>query len=183
VGDSVAIVGLGGVGLSALMAAVAAGASSVIAIDINESKLETSKEFGACHAFNATDPEIVSKVKEATAGGVDIAVESAGVPKALELAFEVTRVGGSTVAAGLPNPTRTVSISHFLLGAQERVLRGSYMGSCIASRDIPKFLNMYRQGNLAVDKLASETIGFDDLNEAFDLMGTSATLRNILIPR
>jgi alcohol dehydrogenase len=181
-GESVAVVGAGGVGLSAVMAAVAAGASQVIVLDINDEKLQAAKGFGATHVFNATDPNVLTKVMAATQGGVHIAVESAGVPKALELAFAVTRVGGCTVAAGLPNPEKVVNISHFLLGAQERTLKGSYMGSCIPSRDIPRLLGMYRQGNLAVDKLASDVIGFDDLNEAFDLMGKGASLRSVLMP-
>ncbi|UTW11965.1 zinc-binding dehydrogenase [Marinobacterium rhizophilum] len=181
-GESVAVIGAGGVGLSAVMAAAAAGSSQVLAIDINDEKLHAAKNFGATHVFNATDPDMLSKVKAVTGGGVHIAIESAGVPQALELAFEVTRIGGCTVAAGLPNPEKKINISHFLLGAQERTLKGSYMGSCIPSRDIPKLLNMYRQGNLAVDKLASDIIGFDDLNEAFDLMGKGGALRNVLVP-
>ena len=182
IGQSVAVIGAGGVGLSAVMAAVAAGSNQVVVIDINDAKLKAAKSFGATHVFNATDPEVVAKVAAVTDGGAHIAVESAGVPQALELAFQVTRIGGTTVAAGLPNPTKQVNISHFLLSAQERTLKGSYMGSCIPSRDIPRLLKMYQRGNLAVDKLASDVISFDDLNEAFDLMGKGAALRNVLIP-
>lgn len=182
VGDTVAVIGAGGVGLSAMMAAVAAGSTKVIAIDLSDEKLEISRKFGATHTFNATDPEIVSKVKTQTEGGVHIAIESAGAPKALELAFDVTRIGGKTIAAGLPNPTRNVSISHFVLGAQERCLKGSYMGSCIPSRDIPKLLSMYQQGTLPIDQLAGDQIKLEDLNEAFDLMQSGGTLRSILVP-
>ena len=182
VGDTVAVVGAGGVGLSAMMAAVAAGSTKVIAIDISDEKLAITRKFGATHAFNAKDPDIVSKVMAQTDGGVHIAIESAGVPKALELAFDVTRIGGKTVAAGLPNPTRNVSVSHFILGAQERCLKGSYMGSCIPSRDIPKFLSMYQQGTLPIDQLAGNQVKLDDLNEAFDLMQSGGTLRSVLVP-
>jgi len=182
VGDTVAVVGAGGVGLSAMMAAVAAGSTKIIAIDISDEKLEITRKFGATHAFNATDPDIVSKVKAQTDGGVHIAIESAGVPKALELAFDVTRIGGKTVAAGLPSPSRSVSISHFVLGAQERSLKGSYMGSCIPSRDIPKFLTMYQQGILRIDHLAGDQIKLEDLNEAFDLMKKGGALRTVLVP-
>lgn len=182
VGDTIAVVGAGGVGLSAMMAAVAAGSTKIIAIDISDEKLEITPKFGATHAFNATDPDIVSKVKAQTDGGVHIAIESAGVPKALELAFDVTRIGGKTVAAGLPSPSRNVSISHFTLGAQERSLKGSYMGSCIPSRDIPKFLSMYQQGILRIDQLAGDQIKLEDLNEAFDLMNSGGTLRSVLLP-
>ncbi len=140
-----------------------------------------AKKFGATEVFDASLSDVVSKVKHATQGGVHIAVESAGVPKALELAFEITRVGGNTIAAGLPNPERTIEISHFILGAHERKLQGSYMGSCIPSRDIPRFLEMYKRGKLAVDNLASETIQLEDLNEAFDRMSEGSTLRSVLV--
>tara|TARA_B110000090_G_scaffold210027_1_gene269475 strand:+ start:4382 stop:5506 length:1125 start_codon:yes stop_codon:yes gene_type:complete len=182
VGDTIAVVGAGGVGLSAMMAAAAAGSTKIIAIDISDEKLKITRKFGATHAFNATDPDIVSKVKAQTDGGVHIAIESAGVPKALELAFEVTRIGGKTVAAGLPSPSRNVSISHFVLGAQERSLKGSYMGSCIPSRDIPKFLTMYQQGILRIDQLAGDQVKLEDLNEAFDLMKKGGALRTVLVP-
>ena len=181
VGDIVAVIGLGGVGLSAVMAAAAAGASRIIGLDINQSKLKMAKKFGATEVFDASLSDVVSKVKHATQGGVHIAVESAGVPKALELAFEITRVGGNTIAAGLPNPERTIEISHFILGAHERKLQGSYMGSCIPSRDIPRFLEMYKRGKLAVDNLASETIQLEDLNEAFDRMSEGSTLRSVSV--
>lgn len=181
VGDTVVVVGLGGVGLSAVMAAEAAGAAKIIGLDINQFKLQTAKAFGATDVFDATNADVIAQVKEVTQGGAHIAIESAGVPKALELAFAVTRAGGSTVAAGLPNPERTINISHFILAAHERKLRGSYMGSCIPSRDIPKFIELYRRGKLRVDKLASETIGFEDLNEAFDKLSEGNTLRNVLV--
>ena len=182
IGDTVAVIGAGGVGLSAMMAAVASGSTKVIAIDLSDAKLEITRKFGATHAFNATDPDIVSKVKAHTDGGVHIAIESAGVPAALELAFNVTRIGGKTIAAGLPSPTRNVSISHFVLGAQERCLKGSYMGSCIPSRDIPKFLSMYQQGTLPIDQLAGDPVKLEDLNEAFDLMQSGGTLWSVLLP-
>lgn len=181
IGDTVAVVGAGGVGLSAIMAATAAGSTNVIAIDLSDEKLDVARKFGATHGFNATDPEAVAKIKKLTDGGVHIAVESAGAPKALELAFDVTRVGGKTVAAGLPNPNREIKISHFVLGAQERSLKGSYMGSCIPSRDIPRFLSMYQSGAMPIDRLAGDQIGLEDLNEAFDSMAEGALLRSIMV--
>ncbi|MEM6656607.1 MAG: alcohol dehydrogenase catalytic domain-containing protein [Pseudomonadota bacterium] len=182
VGDTVAVIGAGGVGLSAIMAASAAGASMVIAIDLSEAKLDIARKFGATHGFLASNADVEADLKSLTDGGVHIAIESAGVPKALELAFGVTRVGGKTIAAGLPNPNRQVSISHFLLGAQERCLKGSYMGSCIPARDIPKFLNMYQLGALPIDRLAGDEISLNELNEAFDMMSQGNALRSILLP-
>lgn len=182
VGDTVAVIGAGGVGLSAIMASAAAGATQVIAIDLSDAKLEVARKFGATLGFIASDPEIENKVKSLTNGGVHIAIESAGVPKALELAFSLTRIGGETIAAGLPNPSRNISISHFVLGAQERSLKGSYMGSCIPTRDIPKFLSMYQQGTLPIDRLAGEEMKLEELNEAFDMMMQGSTLRSVLVP-
>jgi len=180
VGDTVAVIGLGGVGLSALMAASAGGASQIIGIDVNPKKLQMAKEFGATDVFNANDPQVVEKVKIVSDGGVGIAIEAAGVPSALELAFAVTEVGGSTVAAGLPNPKREFKVSHFTLVAHERQLIGSYMGSCIPSRDIPRFINMCENGSLAVDKLTSNSVALEELNEAFDLMVEGSMIRSVL---
>ena len=181
VGDSVAVIGLGGVGLSAVMAAKAGGASHILGIDINASKLESALEIGATAVFNAKDADIIKKVMSATNGGVDVAIEAAGVPGALELAFAITAVSGSTVAAGLPNPKREIKISHFTLVAQERKLLGSYMGSCVPSRDIPLFMNMFKSGKFAIDKLASNTVKLDELNEAFDMMVEGSMLRTVLV--
>ena len=181
-GDMVAVIGAGGVGLSAIMAAVAVGASKVIAIDLSEAKLDTARKFGATHGFIASDQDVEASVKSLTEGGVHIAIEAAGAPKALELAFGITRVGGETIASGLPNPTRQVCISHFILGAQERSLKGSYMGSCIPARDIPKFLTMYQNGTLPIDRLAGNELCLGELNEAFDLMMQGNTLRSVLVP-
>lgn len=182
IGDTVAVVGAGGVGLSAIMAANAAGCAGIVAVDVSDAKLEIARKFGATHGFNATEADVASRVRELTEGGVHAAIESAGVPQALELAFDITRIGGRTIAAGLPNPTRSVSVSHFILGSQERRLQGSYMGSCIPSRDIPKFLAMHRRGSLPVDRLAGDRFALEDLNEAFDLMAEGGTLRNVLVP-
>ena len=182
VGDSIAIIGVGGVGLSAMMAAAAAGSAEIIALDVSDEQLDVARKFGATHGVNAKNADAVSTVKELTNGGVDIAIEAAGVPAALELAFDVTKIGGKTIAAGLPNPSRSISISHFALGAQERSLMGSYMGSCIPSRDIPKFLSMYQRGDLCIDKLAGERVRLEELNEAFDAMSDGGGLRSVLVP-
>ena len=179
-GDTVAVVGAGGVGLNAMMAAVASGATKVIAVDVNDDKLKMMSEFGATHAFNASDPQTIEKINTLTGGGVHIAVETAGVPSALETAFAVTRAGGTTVVAGLPAPDKTAGIPHYALGKHEKIIRGSFMGSCVASRDIPKLLQMYQQGTLPVDKLANHTITLDEVNEAFDLMHEGKSLRTVI---
>ena len=181
-GEHVAVVGLGGVGLSALLAAVAAGAGRIIALDLNPQKLQMARELGADFAINAADSDCVSQVREATLGGSHVAVETAGSAKALETAYQITRRGGTTVTAGMPGPEAKITLSHLSLSAEERCLKGSYMGSCVPKRDIPRYLSMFQDGKLPVDKLLSRTIGFNDLNAAMDRLDDAATVREILMP-
>ena len=181
-GEHVAVVGLGGVGLSALLAAVAAGAGRIIALDLNPQKLQLARELGADFAINAADSDCVSQVREATLGGSHVAVETAGSAKALETAYQITRRGGTTVTAGMPGPEAKITLSHLSLSAEERCLKGSYMGSCVPKRDIPRYLSMFQDGKLPVDKLLSRTIGFNDLNAAMDRLDNAATVREILMP-
>ena len=180
-GQSVAVVGLGGVGFSSLLAALAAGAGKVIAVDIQKNKLDLAHELGAHEVFNATDKDIISRIRLMTDGGVDLAVETAGSPQALETAFAITRRGGMTVTAGLPGPEATITLQHLSLAGEERCLKGSYMGSCIPSRDIPRFINLFQDGRLPVDRLMSRSISFGELNEAFDRLADVNTIREILV--
>ena len=180
-GQSVAVVGLGGVGLSSLLAARAAGASKIIAIDVQNNKLDLARELGAHETYNATDLDFESQIRKATNGGVDLAVETAGSPRALESAYAVTRRGGTTVTAGLPGPEATITLKHLSLAAEERCLKGSYMGSCIPSRDIPRYISLFLDGRLPVDRLMSKTISFGELNEAFDRLADVTTVREILV--
>lgn len=181
-GEHVAVVGLGGVGLSALLAAVAAGAGRIIALDLNPEKLQLARELGADFAINAADSDCVLQVREATSGGAHVAVETAGAAKALEIAYQITRRGGTTVTAGMPGPEVKITLSHLSIAAEERCLKGSYMGSCVPRRDIPRYLSMFQNGKLPVDKLLSRIIGFNELNAAMDRLDDAATVREILMP-
>ena len=181
-GEYVAVVGLGGVGLSALLAAVAAGAGKIIALDLNPEKLQLAQELGADFSINAADSDCVAQVREATLGGAHVAVETAGAAKALEIAYQITRRGGTTVTAGMPGPEVKITLSHLSIAAEERSLKGSYMGSCVPRRDIPRYLSMFKDGKLPVDKLLSRVIGFKDLNSAMDRLDDAATVREILVP-
>lgn len=180
-GASVAVVGLGGVGLAALLGALACGAERVVAVDLLPAKLKLARELGATDAFDAGDPEVVSRVREATGGGVDYAVEVAGSEKALEMAYHITRRGGTTVTAGLANPERHISIQQASLVAEERTLKGSYVGSCIPVRDIPRYIGLFRRGRLPVDRLLSETIRLDQINAAFDRLADGKVLRQVVM--
>ncbi|WP_371229788.1 zinc-binding dehydrogenase [Roseovarius sp. 2305UL8-3] len=181
-GESVAVVGLGGVGLSALLAARAAGAGKIVAIDLSDDKLAMASDMGAHLVMNAADPNCVQTILEATSGGVHVAVETAGSPRALSMAYDVTRRGGTTVTAGMPGPEAEVTFSHLSIAAQERTLKGSYMGSCVPKRDIPLYMAMFKGGTLPVDRLLTRTIGFDDLNAAMDRLDDAVTVREVLVP-
>jgi len=181
-GESVAVVGLGGVGFSAVLAAKAAGAGIIVALDLNEEKLKLARDLGATVALNAADPDCVNHVVDATDGGVHVAVESAGSPRALQTAYDVTRVGCTTVVTGMPGPDAEITLKHMSITAQERVLKGSYMGSSVPKRDIPRYMAMFKNGMLPVDRFLTRIIGFDELNEAMDRLDDAATVREVLQP-
>ena len=181
-GARVAVVGLGGVGFSSLMAAVASGAREVVAVDLVPAKLEMARRLGATHVFDARDPEVVAQVKSATEGGVDYAFEMAGSVAALECAYRITRRGGTTVSAGLPNPAAQWPLQAVSLIAEERTIKGSYVGSCVPSRDIPRFVAMYRAGHLPVNELLSEAITLDEINPALDRLAQGIAVRQVILP-
>ncbi len=179
-GAKVAVVGLGGVGLNALFGAQVAGASQVVAIDIHEDKLELAKQLGATDVINAKDPDAIAKVKAMTSGGVDFGLEMAGSVQAMELAYRVTRRGGTTVTAGLPHPDARWALQHVNLTAEERTVKGSYVGSCVPPRDMPRYIDLYRRGKLPVNKLMSDHITLDQINEGFDRLASGHTVRQII---
>ncbi|MFJ9462062.1 zinc-dependent alcohol dehydrogenase family protein [Viridibacillus arvi] len=179
-GSTVAVIGLGGIGLSALLGAIAAGASEVIAIDINDKKLVQAKELGATAVFNSRDKDVVEQVKKYTNGGVDYAFETAGAVAALDVAYAVTKRGGITTTTGLPHPEHQFSFPYVTLTAEEKTLKGSYVGSCVPKRDISRYIELMKQGRLPVDKLMSNIITLEDINEGFDLLATGDSSRIII---
>jgi len=181
-GQSVAIFGLGGVGLCGMLGAKAAGAGIIIAVDVDERKLDRARQLGATHAFLATDPELVSKVHDLTGGGVDVAAELAGSVKAMEGAYAVTVRGGRVVTAGLSPSGAKFAFDHGDLVTNEKAILGSYMGSCVPVRDIPRFLQMYRAGALPVDRLVDGKLGFDGINAGFDRLANGEAVRQVLTP-
>jgi alcohol dehydrogenase len=172
VGSSVAVVGAGGVGLSCVLGAVLAGARRIIVVDLNKKKLAFAQELGATDVFDAAAGDVASKLKEATGGGVDFAFETAGATRALDLAYQITRRGGTTVTAGLPNPNHQFSIPQISLTAEERTLKGSYMGSCVPQRDIPNYIEMFQRGRLPVERLVTHRIKLAEINAGFDLLAS-----------
>ncbi len=180
-GSSVAVLGLGGVGFSALLAAVAAGAREVVALDLNEDKLALARELGASATVNAAQPDAAEQVRAITKGGVDYAFEMAGAIPAMELAWKVTRRGGSTVTAGLPHPDKRFALPPVQMVAEERTLRGSYIGSSVPQRDIPRYIALYRAGKLPVNRLMGERLSLDDINRGFDRLATGEAMRDVLV--
>ena len=180
-GASTAVIGLGGVGLASVLGAKAAGARQIVAVDLSDEKLELAKSLGATHTSNASAPDTVEKIREATSGGVEYAFELAGSARALESAYKITRRGGTTVTAGLPPPTATMPLSPLNLVAEERTLKGSYIGTCVPSRDIPRYVALYQQGKLAVDRLMTGTLKLDQINEGFDLLHEGKAVRQVIL--
>ena len=180
-GSTIAVVGLGGVGLCALLGGVVAGAGRIIAVDIASDKLGLARQLGATDTFNATDPNCTEKIIEETKGGVEYAFEVAGVVEAMQTAYAITRRGGTTVTSGLSQHQHTFEIPHSQLVVDERTIKGSYMGSCVVRNDVPKFINLYKQGKLPVDKLRSGNISLNDLNLGFDKLAAGDVIRQMLV--
>ena len=180
-GASVAVVGLGGVGFASLMAARAAGARMIIAVDRLESKLALARELGASECVNAGEPDALARLRALSGGGVDYAFEMAGSVAALEFAYRATTRGGTTVTAGLPNPAAQWPLQAVSLVAEERTLKGSYVGSSVPSRDIPRLVAMYRAGLLPVDRLLSERIALESINEALDRLAAGESIRQVIL--
>jgi alcohol dehydrogenase len=181
-GESVAVVGLGGVGLSSVLGAVAAGARRIVAIDLDPAKLDLALELGATDAFNAADPDCAEQVRAATGGGLEQTFEMAGAVPALELAYAVTRRGGTTTTAGLSHPDRTMALQHLSLVAEERTLRGSYIGGAVPVRDVPRYIELFQRGRLPVDRLLSSVRPIADINEAMDDLHHGRVVRQVLVP-
>ena len=179
-GTSVAVFGLGGVGLSAVLGARVAGASPIVAIDRVASKLALARQCGATHTIDASQTEAVVAVRELTNGGVETAIEAVGHEQVIAQAYAATRRGGKTVAIGLPHPSRQLTISAVSLIAEERQLLGCYMGSCVPQRDIPRFINLYRAGLLPVHLLKSREIQLEQVNEAFDALDRGEVARQVI---
>jgi alcohol dehydrogenase len=179
-GASVAVFGAGGVGLSVVMGAKAADAYPIVAVATQEHKLALARRAGATHTVRVADGDPVAAIREITAGGASYVFESVGDEAVLAQAYAATRRGGTTVTLGLPNPSRQLSLSAVSLVAEERTLKGSYMGSCVPSRDIPRFIAMYQAGLLPVDLLFTRTIALDEINLAFDRLARGEAVRQII---
>ena len=179
-GASVAVFGLGGVGLACVLGAVASGANPVVVVDPLEEKRALALALGATHAIAAGE-DAAAGVRDATRGGAAFVFESVGHEAVLAQAYAATRRGGMTVATGLPHPSRIFSVPAVSLVAEERCVRGSYMGSAVPRRDLPRFVAMYQAGRLPVDRLLTHRLGLGEINEGFDRLADGHAVRQVVV--
>ena len=178
-GQSVMVVGLGGVGMAALLTAVALGVGEVVAVDAVASKRDQALELGATRALSPD--QLADELSRTDRGArADIVVEAAGNARAFEAAVAATAPGGRTVTVGLPHPDARATISPLALVAEARTVIGSYLGSAVPARDIPVFAQWWREGRLPVEALVSSTIGLDDLNHAMDELAAGRAVRQVV---
>lgn len=173
-GDDIVVVGLGGVGMSAVLTAAAAGTGEVIAVDANPAKLTEAKNFGATQSL--TPEEALSKGLKAP-----VVIEAAGHPKAFENAVLYTAPGGTTVTVGLPHPDARSQISPAALTGEARTIIGCYLGSAVPARDIPKYAQMWIDGKLQVEKLITSRIRLDQINQAMDTLAAGDAIRQVIL--
>ncbi len=172
--DDVAIVGLGGVGMAALLTALSLDVRSVTGIDALPEKLARARELGATAAYTP---------QEALDAGIRpaLVIEAAGHPRAFETAVRLTAPGGTTVTVGLPGPDQTAEITPLTLTAEARTVIGSYLGSAVPARDIPVYAQLWREGKLPVEELVSSTIALDDINAAMDTLADGKAIRQVIL--
>lgn len=177
-GDTVAVVGLGGVGLSALMAAVAAGARRIVGVEPDAGKRALAHELGATHVIDPAQMRSSADLIEAAGGPVDVGYDAAGAAAAFESAYALTQRGGLTLTSGLPHPDTRFALPIAELVGQEREISGSYLGSGVPAIDIPRYIALYQAGRLPVDRLLGQSFALDDINAGFDHLASGSGLRD-----
>ena len=180
-GDTVAVFGCGGVGDAAIAGAVLAGARTIVAVDVDDRKLEWAKEFGATHTVNAKDEDPVEAIKKITEFGADVTIDAVGSPTVFQQAYDSRDLAGTTVLVGVPTPDmkwETPLIDIFGRGGS---LKSSWYGDCLPSRDFPMLIDLFQQGRLPLDKFVSEKIALDDVEAAFEKMHHGDVLRSVVM--
>ncbi len=181
-GDTVAVIGCGGVGNAAVAGASFAGARTVIAVDLDARKLEWAKGFGATHTVDAGTEDVVERIKELTGGfGVDVVVEAVGSPETYRQAFLARDLAGTLVQVGVPRPTMTIELPMIELFGRGGALKSSWYGDCLPNRDFPILIDLYLSGRLDLDSFVTETVTLDDVEEAFTRMQRGEVLRSVVV--
>ncbi|MBT5139473.1 MAG: S-(hydroxymethyl)mycothiol dehydrogenase [Acidimicrobiaceae bacterium] len=180
-GDSVAVFGCGGVGDAAIAGSKLAGASIIIAVDLDDRKLEWAKGFGATHTINSKNENAVEKIRELTGGdGVDVAIDAIGLPEVYKQCFEARDLAGTVVLVGVPHPDMVLELPFIEVFGRGGSLKSSWYGDCLPSRDFPMLIDLYLQGRLDLDGFVSETIALDGVEEAFHKMERGEVLRSVV---
>lgn len=180
-GEAVAVIGCGGVGVAAIAGAVLAGATTIIAVDIEDDKLEQAKKFGATHAVNSTTDDAVEKIKELTGGfGADLVIDAVGIAPTFIQAFQASDLAGRVVLVGVPDPGTTWEIPLDQVFGRGGSIKSSWYGDTLPSRDFPMLIEQYRLGRLDLDGFVSERITLDDIEEAFEKMARGEVLRSVV---
>ncbi len=181
-GDSVAVFGCGGVGDAAIMGARLAGASTIIAVDLDARKLELAVEFGATHTVLASEVDPVEAIRDLTDGnGADVCIEAVGNPAVFEQAFHARDLAGTVVQVGVPDPEMRIDLPMIDFFGRGGALKPSWYGDCLPSRDFPMLIDLYLQGRLDLDRFVSETISLDGVEEAFHRMEAGEVLRSVVV--
>ena len=181
-GDSVAVFGCGGVGDAAIVGAHLAGAHTIVAVDLDDRKLELARKFGATHTVNSSVEDPVEAIRAVTDGnGVDVAIEAVGLPVTYQQAFNARDLAGTVVLVGVPNPEATLELPMIEVFGRGGSLKSSWYGDCLPSRDFPMLIDLYLQGRLDLDRFVSETIALDEVEEAFHKMERGEVLRSVVV--
>jgi S-(hydroxymethyl)mycothiol dehydrogenase len=181
-GDSVAVFGCGGVGNAAIAGARLAGANVIIGVDLDDRKLALAREFGATHTVNSGDVDAVEAIQSLTDGnGADVCIEAVGRPEVLEQAFYARDLAGTVVQVGVPDPTMRIELPMIDFFGRGGALKPSWYGDCLPSRDFPMLIDLYLDGRLDLERFVSETIGLDDIEEAFHKMERGEVLRSVVV--
>ncbi|MGW1177500.1 S-(hydroxymethyl)mycothiol dehydrogenase [Kitasatospora sp. NPDC002543] len=181
-GDTVAVIGCGGVGGAAVMGSRLAGASKIIAVDIDDRKLETARKLGATHTVNSRTTDPVEAIRELTGGnGADVVVEAVGRPETYKQAFYARDLAGTVVLVGVPTPEMTLELPLLDVFGRGGALKSSWYGDCLPSRDFPMLIDLHLQGRLDLGAFVTETIGLDAVEQAFERMHQGDVLRSVVI--
>ncbi|MCE1177769.1 MAG: S-(hydroxymethyl)mycothiol dehydrogenase [Micrococcales bacterium] len=181
-GDSIAVIGCGGVGNAAIAGAKVAGATTIIAVDVDDRKLEQAKAFGATHTVNSKSEDAVERIRELTGGnGADVVVEAVGRPETYEQAFYARDLAGTVVLVGVPTPDMEITLPLLEVFGRGGALKSSWYGDCLPSRDFPMLVDLYRQGRFDLDAFVTERIGLGDVEAAFDKMHGGDVLRSVVV--
>ncbi|MEV6394555.1 S-(hydroxymethyl)mycothiol dehydrogenase [Streptomyces sp. NPDC051907] len=181
-GDSVAVIGCGGVGMAAVAGARLAGASTIIAVDLDDRKLDRAQAMGATHMIRAAGNDVVEAVREMTDGfGADVVIDAVGRPETYRQAFYARDLAGTVVLVGVPTPDMTVELPLLDVFGRGGALKSSWYGDCLPSRDFPALVDLYLQGRFDLDAFVTETIGLDDVEKAFDSMRQGDVLRSVVV--